>query len=116
MILAPIVTLILVKLELRLSQIFLVGAFVSGISIFILSLEETYNSAIAFVAVLALGEAIWSPKLYEFSTMSAPEGREGIYVAITFAPVYLASVPVGWLSGWALTTFCSRTSTPEERQ
>merc|ERR1712217_763053 len=93
----------------------LLGAFISGISVFILAIEETYTSAIAFVIVLALGESIWSPKLYEFSTMSAPEGREGVYVAISFAPVYLASVPVGTLSGWALSTFCGRNTAIEER-
>lgn len=116
MILSPVATLFLQKLEMRLDQIFLVGAFISGASVFILSIEETYNSAFAFVAVIALGEAIWSPKLYEFSTMAAPEGREGIYVAISFAPMYLASVPVGWLSGWVLSIFCPRNAEPEERQ
>lgn len=116
MLVSPIATLALVKLNFRIDQALLCGAFISGLSVFILSLEETWNSAMAFVTVLAIGEAIWSPKLYEFSTMAAPEGREGIFVAITFAPVYLASVPVGWLSGWALTTFCSRDAPPEERQ
>jgi len=48
--------------------------------------------------------------------MSAPEGREGVYVAITFAPMYLSSVPVGVLSGWALSTFCGRKAAPEDRQ
>jgi fucose permease len=115
MFLAPVFTWLLVKFKFRLDQTLLIGAFISGISVYILAIEETYNSAIAFVIVLSIGESIWSPKLYEFSTMVAPEGREGIFVAISFAPVYLASVPVGALSGWALTTFCGRTTAPEER-
>lgn len=82
---------------------------------FILAIDETYTTALAFVGVLAFGESIWSPKLYEFSTMSAPDGREGVYVAISFAPVYLASVPVGSLSGWALSTFCGRSASPDQR-
>jgi len=115
MLVSPIATFFIVKLGLRLDHTLLLGAFISGISVFILSMEETYNSAIAFVIVIAVGESIWSPKLYEFSTMAAPEGREGIYVAISFAPMYLASVPVGWLSGWVLAAFCPRNSEPEER-
>merc|ERR1719379_2844326 len=116
MLASPIATLVLVKLDVRTDQALLLGAFISGLSVFILSLEETYNSAMWFVTVLAIGEAIWSPKLYEFSTMSAPEGREGIYVAITMAPMYLASVPVGTLSGWALNRWCPKGSTFETRQ
>jgi len=115
MLVTPFVTLLLVRFNWRLDRTLLIGAFISGLSVFILALEETYASAIAFVVVLAVGESIWSPKLYEFSTMAAPEGREGIYVAISFAPMYLASVPVGWLSGWVLAAFCPRNSLPEER-
>ena len=29
---------------------------------------------------MALGESIWSPRLYEYSTMVAPEGFEGTFV------------------------------------
>jgi len=116
MVATPFATMMIVKLRMRLDQTLLVGAFISGISVFILSVEETYRSAIAFVFIIAIGEAIWSPKLYEYSTMAAPEGREGIFVAISFAPLYLSSVPVGYLSGWVLATFCPRNSAPEEKQ
>lgn len=116
MLVTPVVTLFIQKLQMRLDQTLLIGAFISGISVFALAVEETYNSAIAFVVILAVGESIWSPKLYEYSTMAAPEGREGIFVAISFAPVYLASVPVGYLSGWALSVFCPRNSTPEDKR
>lgn len=36
----------------------------------------SYANALAFVVIMAAGEAIWSPKLYEYSTMVAPEGCE----------------------------------------
>ena len=44
-------------------------------------------------------DTIWSPTLYEFSTMAAIEGKEGMYLAITMAPMYLAALPVGLISG-----------------
>jgi len=116
MILSPIVTGIITGYKWSLSHTLLIGAFVSGFSAFVLAAHETYIGAIAFVAVLSLGEATWSPKLYEFSTMSAPEGREGMYVAITAAPMYLASVPVGVMSGWMLKEYCPRDTLPEDCQ
>jgi len=102
MVATPIVTGLLLKYKVRYDKSLIGGAFVSGLSMFCLAAWESFSGAILFVCLLSLGEAIWSPKLYEFSTMSAPEGREGMYVAITMAPMYLASVPVGTLSGWAL--------------
>ena len=35
---------------------------------------SSYGNTLAFVVIMALGEAIWSPRLYEYSTMVAPEG------------------------------------------
>lgn len=115
MLATPVVTGLLLSYQVRYDRTLIFGAFVSGISIFCLSIWESFSGAVMFVMVLSIGEAIWSPKLYEFSTMAAPEGREGIYVAITMAPMYLASVPVGTLSGWALQQWCPKGSTAEER-
>ena len=44
---------------------------------------------------MAMGDAIWSPRLYEYSTMIAPEGYEGTFVAVTFVPQYVAAGVVG---------------------
>jgi len=114
--LSPIATWLLLKYEVKFDQTLLWGSFISGISVFFMAVHESYSSAIAFVLVLAIGESIWSPKLYEFSTMVAPEGREGMYVAITAAPIYLASVPVGALSGILLDNFCAKDAPPSQRQ
>ena len=38
---------------------------------------SSYGNTLAFVVIMALGEAIWSPRLYEYSTMVGPEGYEG---------------------------------------
>ena len=43
-------------------------------------LWTSYVSALSFVIIMALGESIWSPRLYEYSTMVAPEGFEGTFV------------------------------------
>jgi len=114
MIATPVATGLLLHYKVRYDKALVFGAFVSGLSIFCLAAWESFSGAVLFVCALSIGEAIWSPKLYELSTMSAPEGREGMYVAITMAPMYLASVPVGTLSGWALNRWCPK-GAPESR-
>merc|ERR1719174_3389383 len=65
----------------------------------------SYATTFAFIVLMAFGEAIWSPRLYEYSTMVAPEGFEGTYVAVTFIPQYLSAAIVGLESGFLLQEF-----------
>lgn len=108
MALTPIMTGVLLKCGMGLQSTLLLGSLLSGLSVFSLALSESQEAAIGFVFMLSLGESIWSPKLYEFSTMTAPEGGEGMYVALTFAPLYMASFFTGFLSGWALQRYCPK--------
>ena len=48
-----------------------------------------------FVATLSLGEAIWSPRWYDYSMSVAPDGREGVFTALSSAPLFLAMLPTG---------------------
>ncbi|CAE7470485.1 unnamed protein product, partial [Symbiodinium necroappetens] len=112
----PLMTGLLLKWNTTLSQKLLWGSFISGISVFALAIWESYLGAVVFVLVLSLGDTIWSPTLYEFSTMAATEGKEGMFLAITMAPMYLAALPVGLISGWALGNFCPQNVNPEERR
>eukprot|EP00440_Ansanella_granifera_P070676 gb/GFBE01076698.1/.p1 GENE.gb/GFBE01076698.1/~~gb/GFBE01076698.1/.p1 ORF type:complete len:586 (+),score=112.77 gb/GFBE01076698.1/:1-1758(+) len=111
----PLMTGLLLKWNATLTQTLLWGSFVSGISVFALAMWESYMGAVIFVLVLSLGDTIWSPTLYEFSTMAAAEGKEGMYLAITMAPMYLAALPVGIMSGWALDNFCPKDAPEQER-
>ncbi len=53
-----------------------------------------------------MGEAFWSPRLYEYTAMIAPKGREGTYMALASAPNFAAKLAVGGISGSLLATFC----------
>jgi hypothetical protein len=57
------------------------GAWISSVSLFIL-MWQSISGAILFVVVLSVGEAIWSPRLYEYTTIIAPKGREGQFAHI----------------------------------
>lgn len=60
---------------------------------------------ILFIFFFSIGEAIWSPRLMQFSTEIAPEGKEGTYVALSYLPYFLAKIWAGPLSGWLVSTY-----------
>jgi hypothetical protein len=85
------------------------GTYVSAASVFFLVLSTSVGACVAFVTVLSIGEAIWSPRLYDYTMSVCREGREGTYMALSSAPLFLAKLPVGFLSGYLLQKYC-----PEE--
>lgn len=85
------------------------GTYISAASVFFLVLSTSIGACIAFVVVLSIGEAIWSPRLYDYTMSVCKEGREGTYMALSSAPLFLAKLPVGFLSGYLLKKYC-----PEE--
>jgi len=87
-------------------RMILLGATISSVSPFFLASGHTYTTAIFFVVCLSLGEAIWSPRLFEYTVMVAEHGREGTYMALASAPTFMATLVSGAMSGWLLETFC----------
>lgn len=85
------------------------GSYISALSVGFLVLSTSIPACILFVVTLSIGEAVWSPRLYDYTMSVVPEGREGTYMAITSAPLFLAKLPVGFMSGYLLQRFC-----PEE--
>jgi hypothetical protein len=63
-------------------------------------------SAIMFVVILSIGEALWSPRLYEYTIFITEEGREGIYMALASSPMFIATLITGATSGTFLEAFC----------
>ena len=75
---------------------------------------SSYGNTLAFVVIMAMGEAIWSPRLYEYSTMVAPEGYEGTFVAVAFVPQYVSAGIVGVTSGYLLDRYVPEELEPGE--
>lgn len=82
------------------------GSYVSAASVFFLAVSTSIWASVAFVTVLSIGEAIWSPRIYDYTMSVCKEGREGTYMALSSAPLFLAQLPVGLLSGFLLQSFC----------
>jgi MFS family permease len=64
-----------------------------------------YLSLIIFVAVFTFGEAIWSPRLMQFTAEIAPGGKEGTYIALSYLPYFGAKLIAGPMSGWLVATY-----------
>ena len=111
-----------------------VGSFISALSVFFIAVPQSwfqpladgwlghiiacnwlgvhgpvnplYVSIFLFSVFLSIGEALWSPRLYEYSAAIAPRGQEASYMALSLLPWFLAKLMVGGLSGKLLTSFC----------
>ena len=86
----------------------LAGSFVSAGSVFFMVIGSDYWEVICFIVVLSIGESMWSPRAYEYTMMVAPKGREGTYGALSFAPMFVATILTGGLSGWLLAAYCPK--------
>lgn len=85
------------------------GAAVSAGSVFFMAASTTVAASVAFIVTLSLGEALWSPRLYEYTATIARPGREATYMGLSQLPMFLAKPLVGGLSGWMLATWCPET-------
>jgi dipeptide/tripeptide permease len=94
-------------------EVLLVGAFISAVSPFVLCFGSTMPFQIAMIGVLTIGEALWSPRSYEYMVSVAPRGRESTYVALGALPYFLAKFLVGPTSGYLLARFCPATGPRE---
>lgn len=82
------------------------GTYISACSVFFLAIWTSVPACALFTCALSVGEAMWSPRLYDYAMSVAREGREGTYMALSSAPLFLAKLPVGVLSGWLLQEYC----------
>ncbi len=59
-----------------------------------------------FVALLSVGEAFYSPRVYEYAAAIAPKGQEASYGALSYVPFLLAKLLIGTFSGMLLARYC----------
>ena len=82
------------------------GGWLSALSPLLVAAWPSYGGVILFIVLLSIGEAIWSPRWYDYTMALAPEGREGAFTALAAAPLFLATLPTGMLSGELLSRMC----------
>jgi predicted MFS family arabinose efflux permease len=73
--------------------------------------DAHYAMAIVAMAILTIGEVVWSPKLNEYTAAIAPKGQEGIYLGVSMIPWFLAKTVVSYFSGPLLERWSPETVT-----
>lgn len=88
------------------------GAMISSVAMFPMAVPWTvygmsignahYLMALLCMALVTLGEVVWSPKLYEYTAAIAPKGQEGAYLGLSLIPWFIAKTFVSAFSGHLL--------------
>ena len=85
-----------------------IGTLVSALSPFIMLITQVFT-AVIFIVILSIGEALWMPSLYEFTLDHvAGRGEEATFMALSFAPTHMVSSLAGPMSGILLRHFCPK--------
>jgi hypothetical protein len=65
-----------------------------------------YVMIVLFVVLLSIGEAFYSPRVYEYAASIAPKDQEASYAALSYIPFLLAKLLIGTFSGVLLAEYC----------
>ncbi len=69
------------------------------------SLHPYYIMTAIYLTIFSVGEAFYSPRVYEYAAAIAPPGQEASYGALAYIPFLIGKLLVG-TSGWILAAFC----------
>ncbi len=64
-----------------------------------------YIMSALYLMVFSVGEAFYSPRVYEYAASIAPPGQEASYGALAYIPFLFGKLLIG-TSGWVLAAFC----------
>ena len=81
------------------------GFVLATASWFVMGSVPTIAGAVAALMIFALGEAIQSPRFYEYVANLAPPDQVGTYMGFAFLPIALGTFIAGWSSGYLVTHF-----------
>jgi len=68
--------------------------------------DANYVGIVFFVIFVSLGEGIMGPRVLDYIIYVAPEGAEGLYLALSAIPMYFGMVISGVISGLLFNEFC----------
>src|SRR6266704_5453276 len=64
-----------------------------------------YIMSAIYLTIFSVGEAFYSPRVYEYAAAIAPPGQEASYGALAYIPFLVGKLLIG-TSGWLLAMFC----------
>ncbi len=102
--LVPVMTSITAKMNAY--KVIMLGSFISAASVLFMGIGHSIALIVAFQVALSFGEALWSPRLYDYTANVAPEGKVASYMALSKVPMFFAKVGAGPASGLLLASLC----------
>ena len=69
------------------------------------SIHPYYIMTAFYLIVFSIGEAFYSPRVYEYAAAIAPKGQEASYGSLAYLPFLVGKLLVG-TGGWLLAAFC----------
>ncbi len=105
--LVPVMTAITGRMKAY--NVIVVGSLISAASVFFMGFGESIALIVSYQVLLSIGEAIYSPRIYDYTATIAPPGREASYMAYSKAPMFFAKVAAGPATGILLANLCPET-------
>ena len=84
----------------------LIGSFITALSVNVFLLGSNYYTIALFVATISFGEAIYAPRLIDYTLEVAPKGKEAIYIGMANIPNFFSLIITGISSGILLHLVC----------
>ena len=72
------------------------------------SVHPYYVMSAFYLMIFSVGEAFYSPRVYEYAAAIAPQGQEASYGSLAYLPFLFGKLLVG-SGGWLLAAFCPET-------
>jgi predicted MFS family arabinose efflux permease len=87
-------------------DLILIGAAIGSLGSIWLIFIQNMLGYVLFVLFISTGESIWVPRVLDYTYSVAPEGGEGIYLALCNCPFYFGMIVTGATSGLLLYEYC----------
>ena len=65
-----------------------------------------FLTVVLWQVVFSIGEAFYSPRVYEYAVSIAPKGQEASYAALSAVPLLMGKITTGAVFGWLLASYC----------
>jgi MFS family permease len=72
---------------------------------FVMAGFPTVTMTVVAIVLFALGEALQSPRYYEYVAALAPKEQVGTYMGFAFLPIAIGTFVAGWSSGFLVKTY-----------
>lgn len=92
----------------------ILGTFIMAFPTFLLALGPSMFNLFAYLIIMTIGEAMWSPRFLQWVAEIAPKGMTGIYMGIGQFPWFLTKVVTSIYSGWFLMNYCPDNAAPAQ--